>query len=363
MLTMRFFQTHVSRALRIASIGAIVAGALAFAAPASAGKKVEVSGGGWGHGIGMSQYGAYGRAQNGASAESILTTYYSGTSVSQEKMPRRIRVGLLQYQNYVGVGSSALTENGGRLSWHTATGKVAAGGPGVTWKVEASPTGGVRLYRNGEQVKNNGVGVFGGPGDPLFAHYVKHGSLIRISEKGRNYAYGQMEFDPYSSSRCGAGFCLRLVVSLGMQQYLYGLGEVPSSWPQAVLQAQAIAGRTYAFEKVNRSGQNREPCGCAVYDSTYDQAYVGDSKRDAYWEQWKGAVDATKGQVVLYKGGSDPGSVLVIVGRTHRAQRERLGRNASSIPARRPRQARRRFGQSQSRMVLRVVVERARRAP
>jgi SpoIID/LytB domain protein len=90
-----------------------------------------------------------------------------------------------------------------------------------------------------------------------------------------------------------------------MQKYLYGLGEVPSSWPQATLRAQAIAGRTYALEKIRRSGQHRYPCSCAVYDSTLDQAYIGDAKRTGsgvYWDDWKRAVDRTRSRVILFRG-------------------------------------------------------------
>ena len=40
-------------------------------------------GGGWGHGVGMCQVGAYGMAIDGATAEEILTTYYRGIEVEQ----------------------------------------------------------------------------------------------------------------------------------------------------------------------------------------------------------------------------------------------------------------------------------------
>lgn len=42
---------------------------------------VEVIGGGWGHGVGMSQYGAYGMALQGKTYVEILTHYYTGTKV------------------------------------------------------------------------------------------------------------------------------------------------------------------------------------------------------------------------------------------------------------------------------------------
>jgi SpoIID/LytB domain protein len=94
-------------------------------------------------------------------------------------------------------------------------------------------------------------------------------------------------------------------LSLPMQKYLYGLGEVPASWPAAALKAQAIASRTYAYSKIDRLGQHNSPCDCAVYDSTIDQAYIGDSKRTGsgeYWDDWKAAVDDTNNQVILHQG-------------------------------------------------------------
>lgn len=273
--------------------------------PAAAADVVKIRGGGWGHGIGMSQYGAYGRAKNGAGAAEILRHYYSGVRLSKRRMPRRIRVGLVQYKDSIAVTSSARTGGRGKVVFKIAgtDGPLATGGGDAQWRVEASNTGGLRLYKNGEQIKENGVGVHGSPEQPLALIYEPYGTKVHPQYKPEvGYAYGRMEFDAYPSDRCAGGFCLRLIVVLSMQKYLYGLGEVPSSWPQAVLRAQAMAGRTYAYDKIQRSGQHREPCDCAVFDSVVDQAYIGEGKRDAYFEQWKAAVDATKNKVILHKG-------------------------------------------------------------
>ena len=43
-----------------------------FSAPAGSGPLFLVTGHGWGHGVGMSQYGAYGYAQHGATYQQIL---------------------------------------------------------------------------------------------------------------------------------------------------------------------------------------------------------------------------------------------------------------------------------------------------
>jgi SpoIID/LytB domain protein len=283
------------RSVVAALVGVLVAAVLPVL-PARAATKVIIRGGGWGHGIGLGQYGTYQRAKNGQSAPAILTHYYSNTRVRAVDMPRRIRVGLLQGQKEIGVSSSA------EISWYVG-GELIARGSGATWRVEPSSTGGMRLYKNGNRIRRDGRGVFGRPSKPLKLRYAP--SIVHVVDNGREYRLGKMEFSTYPTDSCSVGYCTRLVVILSMQKYLYGLGEVPSSWPQAALRAQAIAGRTYALEKVKRSGQNRYPCACAVYDSTFDQAYVGDEKRTGsgeYWDDWKGAVDATNRKVVLHKG-------------------------------------------------------------
>jgi SpoIID/LytB domain protein len=89
-------------------------------------------------------------------------------------------------------------------------------------------------------------------------------------------------------------------------EYLYGIGEVPSSWPAAALQAQAIASRTYALSKI---GTIKSSCDCNLYDSISDQSFIGFAKESEpfYGKFWKEAVDATMssdstGIVVTMKG-------------------------------------------------------------
>lgn len=285
---------------------ATVLGALLAPTPALAARTVTITGGGWGHGIGMSQYGTYGRAQNGRSAAEILEHYYTGSDVGARPMPR-VRVGLLQERSAIGLTSAPHMGGSGEVVWKVSgeEGQLATGAPDDDWRAEPSATGGIRLYKNGEQIRRDGTGVFGGPETPLVVVYERYGSLIDVADKSYNYALGRLEVGSYSTDRCDPGFCLRLVLAISMQKYLYGLAEVPSSWPAVALRTQAIAGRTYAFEKWTRSGSHRYPCDCTVYDSTLDQAYAGDGKRTgsgAYWDDWRAAVDDTKDQVVTYEG-------------------------------------------------------------
>jgi SpoIID/LytB domain protein len=212
---------------------------------------------------------------------------------------------LLEGRRSISATSSRFYAGKGQIVFKVAGGmRLASGNAGANWQVVPSSTGGMRLYKNGNRITRDGRSVFGSPNHALVAQYERFHSLIRINEKANNYAFGRMNFGTYASGSCG-DYCLRLVLRVPMQKYLFGLGEVPASWPQASLRSQAIAGRTYAFEKVKRSGQHRYPCDCAVYDSTYDQAYIGDAKRTgsgSYWDDWKLAVTATRSQVILYKG-------------------------------------------------------------
>src|SRR3954452_7780871 len=82
--------------------------ALACLLPASsaaaAASKFTIRGAGFGHGVGMSQYGAYGFAQNGFAYRDILTHYYTGTAIGNLDPAQRVRV-LLQST----IGSASFT--------------------------------------------------------------------------------------------------------------------------------------------------------------------------------------------------------------------------------------------------------------
>ncbi len=223
-------------------------------------------------------------------------------------MPAKIRVGLLQSRTTIDLSAARLTSDGGKLLFKVKGSKktISEGGLDDAWKVELSSAGGMKLFKNGNRVRSGGVSVFGNDDHPLVVVYEQFGSMVNIAQKNTRYAYGKVEIWPFATGSCGGNFCLETVVVLPMQKYLFGLGEVPSSWPAGALEAQALAGRTYAFKKVEDSGQFRVPCLCAVLDSTLDQAYIGDSKRTGsgkYWKDWKAAVKNTEDQVILHDGG------------------------------------------------------------
>jgi SpoIID/LytB domain protein len=82
---------------------------------------------------------------------------------------------------------------------------------------------------------------------------------------------------------------------------LWGISEVPSLWPTAALQAQAIASRTYAIAKAVRI---RTACDCHLYGSISDQTFAGYAKEGEpkFGQLWKDAVNSTVGQIITYAG-------------------------------------------------------------
>lgn len=72
-------------------------------------------------------------------------------------------------------------------------------------------------------------------------------------------------------------------------KYLYGIAEMPSSWPKEALKVQAVAARSYAYRYKTEGKEICTTEACQVYRS---------SKADNPPAEWKAAVDETKGEVI-----------------------------------------------------------------
>lgn len=251
--------------------------------------RFRFDGGGWGHGTGMSQYGARGQADAGRTAPEILTYYYRGTTVAPMAMRPNIRVGIRQSVRTLTVRSAGAIAGDGHLEFRF-TGGTARVNPGETWQVVSDPAG-WRLLRNGQDA----VPMFSGP---LTLHYLDYGSLLKVDDTGNRYRWGSLDFVRKSDGSFDAAVDIP-----SYEQYLYGLAEVPSSWPVEALRAQAIAGRSYAMDKAIRLGDVRANCTCTVFSSVLDQAYSGYEKEaGADGNRWVQAVNDTADIGVLFGG-------------------------------------------------------------
>jgi stage II sporulation protein D len=290
------------RALILALLAALVipwvTGANAAVAGSQRGpagpSRFKMFGAGFGHGLGLSQWGTYGLARQGWGPSKILKHFYSGTRVAREtNPPGNLRIGLVQGKDSIRleaqVGSMEI-----RLGDPQTGSTVATIPAGETWHVRAASNEYLIVDQSGGTVDR-----VGGPNEPIYLVYESAQSRVRIPEAGHAYNRGSIEFALYS---CAGGCAMRLVLTIDSQGYLYGLGEVPSSWPMSALKTQAIAARTYAFTKAAAS-QHRAVCDCALYASSYDQVYAGwDKEGGIDGDRWVAAVNQTGDQVVLNGG-------------------------------------------------------------
>jgi SpoIID/LytB domain protein len=107
-----------------------------------------------------------------------------------------------------------------------------------------------------------------------------------LNSPGHRYRYGFIDVIFRSGS-------LMVVNELKLHnEYLLGLGEMPSSWPQAALISQVIAARSYAMGR--KSGGIRANCNCHVYNNASDQVFVGWSKESSSGgANWRQAVNSS----------------------------------------------------------------------
>ncbi len=110
---------------------------------------VYIDGRGWGHGIGLSQYGALGKSLRGLKAPDILAAYYAGlrpVAVPNDRYPQRVRVALALDRGDATINSAAgsfrIVDAGGRVIAHRASG---------AWSARPAPDGRVRLVPPGDQ--------------------------------------------------------------------------------------------------------------------------------------------------------------------------------------------------------------------
>jgi stage II sporulation protein D len=249
---------------------AVTALALSAAVPVTADAAVRhvIRGAGFGHGIGMSQYGAYGYALEGAKYPGILAHYYKGTRLSTAPS-RPVRVLLQPVDPYIRVrGATAV---GGRALKPDVTYIAKRGGGGI-----------VVTSSLGKRVGSFGSVISFKSSDPM-----------RLLGPALNSVSNGIYRGSIEVSVDGAG--VTAINELDMDSYIRGVvaGEMPSTWPLEALKVQAVAARTYALATRKTTGAFDQ------YPDTRSQVYrgvTGESVRS------DAAVSDTAGRIVTYAG-------------------------------------------------------------
>ncbi len=284
------------------AIGALPALPMKPAAPVVVPAQFTFSGSGFGHGVGMSQWGAYGMAKEGNTATQILQHYFTGSVVAPIVDTMDVNVSLssrVASQSFrlesLGDPASTLELTAADGTVHLLpindvvttrylAGRIAVSVSGAT-PVPAFTTTSLTFRWPGN--RDSGTAT-GGPALLRVA-----GPGVSIARGGR-YRYGYVTVTVAKlSGALNLGLQVNNILRLH-DEYLYGISEVSSSWPAAAIQAQIITARSYAYKRV-RAGI-RSACGCNVYDDPRDQNFTGYSKlaeSGGAGARWKAAVDGT----------------------------------------------------------------------
>jgi stage II sporulation protein D len=257
--------------MRRALLPSIVVVLLVLPSGASAAVRQIVRGGGFGHGVGMSQYGAYGYARHGADYKTILAHYFNGTDLSTAgTQPVRV---LLQSNRKTASFTGATDAPGHKLD------------PARTYKIRLAGLAGEELLDS----RGSQIGHYDGPVQVTSSNGVVQLLGTAINGMSGGHYRDALEFRP---SPFGG---IAVVNAVALDDYVKGVvpGESPASWPPAALQAQAVAARSYALAT---------DAGGAVFDQypdTRSQVYRG---ADGEQASTNAAVDATVNQVLRYQG-------------------------------------------------------------
>jgi stage II sporulation protein D len=245
---------------RVATCLCALATFAASAAPASAAVNWVVHGRGFGHGVGMSAYGAYGYANHGKGYQFILGHYYTGTTIGTLDKPRVVRVLL-----------------------STASGDVGFSGATSACGEQLDPARSYEAHRLGR-----GVVLRSSGGKPL----ARCGAKLRAAGKGKITIAGLGTYRG-ALETVPEGSLLNVVNALAVDAYVKGVvpNESPPSWPIEELKAQAVASRSFALTA------GRDGNGFDLYADTRSQVYKG---LESEYPQSNRAVEETKGQVVMY---------------------------------------------------------------
>lgn len=246
---------------------------------------ISISGRGFGHGRGMSQYGAQGAAIAGKPVKQILDFYYPGTTTGKATGSIRVRV-------------SADTTDGVRVGTvnhlrvrSLATGAVYTLPKASTrnqWSIDPYGDHGTKVSSYDAKTRKwtlwktiTGMAQFEGAAVT---------GLILPSGAVRRYRGALRAIDV-------SGAHLDTVNVVSLEYYLRGVvpREALSSWRPAALQAQAVAARTYSvFHRSRAARKAYDLC-----DTTSCQVYGGYDSEKASTNT---AIAATAGQIRLYKG-------------------------------------------------------------
>jgi len=238
---------------------------------------------GYGHGVGMSQYGARGRALAGQLAPAILAHYYAGTTLGTRSATTIVRVLVLsglaattaRPATIIGRGGSWTIDGIAKTFPANAKLTLAPTAVGATsWKVTVLSSTGVVLHSATVSTV-------------LIVRPTAAATLLQLASKATttNVYRGFL--------RVRLTTTVMVINHLGVDAYLRGVVplEMPASWPVEALKVQAIAARSYALSHIHPATGTYD-----LYDDTRSQVYRGQRADNPATDA---VITNTKGSVLL----------------------------------------------------------------
>ncbi|MGL4174381.1 MAG: SpoIID/LytB domain-containing protein [Actinomycetota bacterium] len=279
----------------------------AVTAPAKATKTepmLTISGRGYGHGRGMSQWGAYGAAAGPARLtwRQILAFYYPGTvAASQSNAGLRVRLDAVGKGASTVAASTGLTVTSGSVAGKTCRLVLPTSSSITSWRVRrTSPvavgleyySASTRSWRTWSPNVSSSCTAVPKTAEWTFATSTSmSSSVVRVvlpSGSLRSYRGWVRAVPDVSSST--AQMTINVVA---LEDYLRSVvpSEMPASWATEAVRAQAVAARTYAARRL-RSSSSYDIC-----DTTACQVYSGVAREVAASDA---AIAATRSVVLRY---------------------------------------------------------------
>jgi stage II sporulation protein D len=294
MSTLRHTAAPATAFAALLALSAVGLGHVSAAATASAGLQVPdkavitIDGRGYGHGHGLSQYGAEGAARKGLSAQQIVHFYYPHTDRGSAKGRVKVLITADTDDNTTVLARPGLEVHALASGWTATLPTRGPAGKATRWKLRAGGGAGTTTisYRTDAWHvwrRRDGDAEFRAPG-PI--------RLVVGSQKVTYRGTLQSRTPP-----AGPADHRVTVNQVALDDYVRGVipREMPASWHQAALRAQAIAARTYAsFEEGSSTNPVWQLC-----DTSACQVYGG---RSAEYPSTNNAVTATAGRILTYGG-------------------------------------------------------------
>ena len=254
---------------------------------------VTFYGKGWGHGIGLSQWGAQGWAEGAVgprlTGEQIVAKYFPGARLASQPITQPFRV-LLSAPSTACIHRTIT--NVARMQSAGGMRLVNNADPSIVY-TETLPNQPLRFWNDGGSLavrndSNNQIVFFGA--DTVVLMPKQFWDPIYIDQKTLGYR-GNLQVGLREEGN------LRVVNYVSSDEYMRGAlpGEMPSHWEMEALRAQAITARTYAAWRQSTAGDRTWD----VRDDTADQCYGGDGFESP---RTSAAVDSTASMILTYDG-------------------------------------------------------------